>query len=226
MKYLLLLTVLLLSAFTFAQYKDGDTIYLKELKVDKSYKKPKLKTVKMGDKESRVTNYSTFFKSSDQIYYHKVDNTVYGTIEELVLHFSMISKQIELGNVRGNRTIKSTEYELNFFRVTDEGNVGNRVNTQPLKLTVSQSKEWHRKIKIDISKLNFETDAFFITFKNLTDISCDECYYYSPASSKSKKPEIFHDEEILADNGKMIKKRRRVWPEAAFIEIKTLTRDY
>ncbi|RZJ65556.1 MAG: hypothetical protein EOO45_16660 [Flavobacterium sp.] len=223
MKYLLLVTVLLLSASTFAQDKDADTIFLKEVKVDKSHRKLKVKTVKYGE-DNRFVNY-TSFKSEDRVCYFMVENIPYGILKELTLNFSFVGENLDIEKVGKAFLVSNTEYEITLFKQNDDGSVGDIVNLEPMNISIGESKKWQRKIKMYISKLNFEADSFFIRFKILTDISCSECYYYFPVSSRLERRETYHNEAQQQEKG-TVTNRRKVWGGKPFIEIKTLTREY
>lgn len=82
--------------------------------------------------------------------------------------------------------IEKTEFEVTFFEVKDNYDVGEKMNTKPIPVVLSETTN-DRLIKVilDISAYNFRANRFYIQLKKITETTCKECYFHAPVLYKS-----------------------------------------
>lgn|GEM_PF-7033990 len=90
-----------------------------------------------------------------------------------------------------DKTLK-TDFELTLYRVSDEGELGDKINTVAIPIILDEKNSSAvRKIQLDISEYNLVDIKFFVLLKRISDASCDKCNYYLPATYPTDRKMIF-----------------------------------
>lgn len=210
------------SSAMFSQSFDKDTIRLKEVIVEKDFKKSKIKKVKYG-RHKYVYVKSELYFTNDPVFY-LTDSLPEGTIQQITLFFTQITTKFEFGG-RDYKTFKvnKTEFEVTLYEVNDDYSVGRKINSEPMLIVLEESTDDKlKKVDLDFSKHNYKTKRFFICLKKLTDTSCEDCYYYAPLQYKTANGYCLY----IKEDAKDIYKKKEDSCVGLQIEVKTLTSDY
>lgn len=185
MKFLFRMFILLFALNVSSQDMQKDTIPLKEILVDKSAKKPKIKKIKYG-KHTQTYLLQDLFFTDDAVFY-LTDSLPDGQIQQINLFFSQIALKPKFGS-RDYKTLKvnKTEFEATIYEVNDDYSVGDKVNSIPIPIVLEESSDGDiEKVELNLAQYNFRVSRFYIYLKKITNTTCEECYYYAPVLYKT-----------------------------------------
>lgn len=189
MKKLIVICFLLCFTAVPAQDISKDTVELHEVLIDKKIRKPKIKKIKIGrHRESNYISNALYF-DEDSVFY-LTDSLPFGHIQQISLFFLTTSFKFdpELERYK-NDSAKKTQFEVTLYEVCDNYSVGKQVNNEPIPIVLEGGKHNTvvlQKIELDLSSYNFKANRFFISLKKITDTTCEDCYFYTPALYKTK----------------------------------------
>lgn len=207
-----LLVCIFLSTYSYAQ----DTIKLDELKVNKTYKKPKMKTFLVGNHKDEI-HIDITLRLGDS--YYSLVETHFGEVKQLKLIFGTSAAYKPDGSDNFASHVFDTEYAITLYR-NNNGRPGAIINTEPIKVMFEASNRLKSSEEIDVSRLNIVDNSFFIRFTRLTKPIDKEKSYYVPIVSDSAKACFFQagrnqgEIVVLGANRTLI------------VEVKMLTQDY
>lgn len=202
-------------AFTATAYPQ-DTIHLNEVKVNKTYKKPKTKTFLVGNHKDEIHLSMTL--NFGESYYYLVE-THFGEIKQLGLTFGTSSAYNSDGSTNFESHVFDTEYTITLYR-NDNGRPGAIINVEPIKVLFEASNRLKLSKKIDVSVLNILDNSFFIRLTRLTKSIDREKHYYVPICFESEKKCFFQADE---NSGEILIPGMN---KALMVEVKMLTQDY
>lgn len=188
MKYqslFLCVVILFISVKSYSQ----EPVEMSELLIEKTGKKPKLKTIKYKNNNSYKYMSHDLFYNNDHILY-LIDSLPEGNIQEIELYFSEIKnqKKFDYDDYKSFK-VNKTEFEVTIYEVNNNYTVGNKVNAVPIPLVfeeIEKTKLSTKKVKLDITPYNFKAHHFYIGIKKITKTTCDDCYYYAPELYKTE----------------------------------------
>jgi len=204
----------------FGQGIENDTIVLKEINID-SNKPEKLKTIKFGKGKG-----GGFVMMGKPEYIYLIEDIPESFIQEITIHFNYhwMNKNDEWFP---KKTVDKTVFEVTLYEVSSENMLGQKINPEPIVITLEESKDLYPKMSIDLSEYKFYTKRFFITIERISPLQCEECYYYMPAHYVSKKKLFFHgNKNTIRISDNLQKEDNTILCHGLRCEVKTLTRDY
>lgn len=221
MKSYVVIISLLFIMVAHAQDLTKDTIQLNNVSINKSLKRPKLKSFYFGSKDMHFLN-KYFFEEIP--HYSLVDNLPFGQIQQFTLFFSPIKKKVLYDKgVEGKskydfEKVKTTEFQLTIYKVNDNAELGIEINEIPISVMLKEAtSDAVKKVVIDLSKYNLIDSKFFVYLKKISETSCDDCYYYLP---------VFYNSDVRYT---YVHNNKGEWvgrTEALRIKVEILTSEY
>ena len=209
-KYLFI--AMIFSTYTYAQ----DTIHLSEVRVNKTYKKPKIKTFLVGKHKDAI--YLSMTLNFGNSYFCLVE-THFGEIKQLGLTFGMSAAYNSDDTENFKAHAVDTEYAVTLYK-NDNGSPGAIFNSEAIMILFEGSRAWEVTKKIDVSGINIVDNSFFIQLTRLTSPIDREKSYYVPICFESEKKCFFQ----VGENPGEIKVPGM--NKALMVEVKMLTQDY
>src|SRR5690554_5286766 len=154
------------SLTVFSQNIYRDTIFLEQVEINKTLKKPKVKKVKFRQQSQKN---KSFFVGHRHKYnqYYLVQNFPYGKIQDINLYFDNLNQISSFNGVKAKDIIfcDKESHKVEIYQTTDVSDnylIGEKVYENTFLLPINEKSKLITSINIDLSHLDMICRSFFI----------------------------------------------------------------
>ncbi|OYQ31964.1 hypothetical protein CHU92_15080 [Flavobacterium cyanobacteriorum] len=179
-----------------AQDLSKDTIFLKELIIEKDNNKKK-KKIKLGKGQHKHMWFEMTASRVKFPVYFVVENLPQGKLSDLTLYFSSFRQNTPTGkSVRKDYLNHKTVFKIMVYDMPEDGNVGAPLNSVPIIAVINEDpKGKDKKFMMDVEEFDFKSNAFMLSIETVSDTSCHKCYYYVPLLYVGETSTMFLNKE-------------------------------